>query len=278
MAQVDREGNVNVSKFGPKLAGAGGFINISQSAKAVVFVGTFTAGKCCMEVAGGCLHIAEDGSGAKFVEQVEHRTFSGSYAAAKGQPVLYVTERCVFQLRTGGLELIEIAPGVDLERDILAHMAFRPIMEQPPRLMDPRIFKSERMGVRQDVLGIPMDERLAYDPRENLFFVNFERLSIDTPEEIEAIRNLVAARLGHLGHKVAAIVNYDNFHIAPELTGHYLDMVRDVVERFYSDVTRYTTSTFLRLKLGRALTQRHVAPHIYESEAEARARLIGGDG
>jgi propionate CoA-transferase len=81
-----------------------------------------------------------------------------------------------------------------------------------------------------------------------------------------------------LGHKVAAIVNYDNFTIAPELTVQYLDMVRDVVERFYSDVTRYTTSTFMRLKLGNALTQRHVAPHIYESEEEARAQLLHGGG
>ncbi len=278
MAQVDREGNVNVSRFGSKLAGAGGFINISQNAKAVVFVGTFTAGKSCMEVAGGCLKIVDGGSGAKFVEQVEHRTFSGSYASAKGQPVLYVTERCVLRLRPGGVELIEIAPGVDLERDILAHMAFRPIMEQPPLLMDPRIFKPEPMGIKQAMLDIPLEERLAYHPRENLFFVNFERLTIDTPDEIEAIRTLVAARLGDLGHKVAAIVNYDNFNIVPELTGHYQDMVRDVVDRFYSDVTRYTTSTFQRLKLGGALTQRRVAPYIYESEEEARAQLLGGDG
>jgi propionate CoA-transferase len=147
MAQVDREGNVNVSRFGSKLAGAGGFINISQSAKAVVFVGTFTAGNSCMEVAGGCLNIVDDGAATKFVEQVEHRTFSGSYAAAKGQPVLYVTERCVFRLRPGGVELVEIAPGVDLERDILAQMAFRPIMEQPPRPMAPQIFRSEPMGI-----------------------------------------------------------------------------------------------------------------------------------
>lgn len=273
MAQVDREGNVNVSKFGPKLAGAGGFINISQNAKTLVFVGTFTAGKCRMEVADGCLTVLEERGGDKFVERVEHRTFSGSYAAAKGQPVLYVTERCVFQLSPDGLELVEIAPGIDLARDILAHMAFRPIMEQPPRLMDPRIFKPESMGIRQELLGIPLEERLAYDPRKNLFFVNFERLSIDSLDQIEAIRDLVVARLGHLEHKVAAIVNYDNFNIAPELLDHYLDVVRDIVERFYSDVTRYTTSTFMRLKLGRALTERHVAPHIYESEQEAREGL-----
>jgi propionate CoA-transferase len=277
MAQTDREGNVNVSKFGPKLAGAGGFVNISQSAKTLVFVGTFTAGKSRIEVRDGRLDIVEDGPQSKFVEQVEHRTYSGSYASAKGQPVLYVTERCVFQLSPKGLELIEIAPGVDLERDILARMAFRPIMDQPPRLMDPRIFLPEPMGIRRELLGIPLEERLTYDPRENLFFVNFERLSVNTPEEIEQIRALVTDRIAHLGHRVAAIVNYDHFSIAPEYLDQYIDMVKGLVERFYSDVTRYTTSTFLRLKLGNELSRRHVAPHIYESEEEARARLGQGD-
>ena len=275
MAQVDREGNVNVSKFGPKLAGAGGFINISQSAKTLVFVGTFNAGKCRMEVADGCLKILEDASGTKFVEQVEHRTYSGSFAAAKGQPVLYVTERCVFQLRPGGIELIEIAPGVDLERDILAHMAFRPMMHEPPRLMDARIFKPEPMGIKQVLLGIPLDERLVYEPRDNRFFVNFERLTVSSLEEIEAIRALVVARLAPLDRKVSAVVNYDNFSIAPELRDHYLDMVRDVAGRYYSDVARYTTSTFLRMKLGDALSGRRAAPYIYESEEEARARMGG---
>ena len=180
MAQTDREGNVNVSKFGPKLAGAGGFINISQCAKTLVFVGTFTAGKPASRSRTAVSTSSKTGRAAKFVDQVEHRTYSGAYAAAKGQPVLYVTERCVFRLRPDGLELIEIAPGVDLERDILARMDFRPIMERPPRLMDERIFRPEPMGLRRDLLGVTIEERLSYDPRENLFFVNFERLAIHT--------------------------------------------------------------------------------------------------
>jgi propionate CoA-transferase len=278
MAQTDREGNVNVSRFGPKLAGAGGFINISQCAKTLIFVGTFTAGKSRIEIADGQLRIIEDGPAVKFVDQVEHRTYSGAYAAAKGQPVLYVTERCVLRLRPQGLELIEIAPGVDLERDILARMDFRPIMERPPRLMDERLFRPEPMGLRNDLLGVTIDERLSYNPRENLFFFNCERLAIHSSADIESARTAITARLAPLGHKVDVIVNYDHFSIRPDLEGEYIAMVADLCERYYARVTRYTTSTFMLLKLGRALSQRNVAPHIYESQAEARAHLQGGGG
>ena len=153
LAQADQHGNLNVSKFGPRLAGAGGFINISQTAKKVVFVGTFTAGKLDVAVENSALKIITEGETVKFVSEVEHRTFSGEYAFKSNQPVLYITERCVFRLIEGGLELIEIAPGVDLDRDILALMAFTPKISPTLKIMDLRIFRNEPMGLRPDILA-----------------------------------------------------------------------------------------------------------------------------
>ncbi|HYM03577.1 MAG TPA: CoA-transferase, partial [Stellaceae bacterium] len=272
LAEADAEGNVNVSKFGPKLAGAGGFINISQAAKKVVFVGTFEASGLAVAIADGKLSIQQDGHSRKFVGLVEHRTFSGAYAAARGQSVLYVTERCVFELTPGGLELIEVAPGIDIDRHILGRMDFKPII-RAPRPMDARIFAPEPMGLRDHLLDIPVEQRLIYDPDSSTFFVNFEGFSVRSSAEIERIRTLVAERLAPLGRKVHAIVNYENFSILPELLDAYSAMVADLSDRFYVTTTRYTTSGFLRVKLGDALSRREVAPHIYETANEARARL-----
>lgn len=269
LAQVDRFGNLNVSKFGPKLAGAGGFINISQNAKEVVFVGTFGAGRQRVGAREGRLVIDEDAPARKFVRDVEHVTFSGAYAGKRGQRALYVTERCVFALRPDGLELVEVAPGIDIERDILARMDFKPLMPHDPALMDTRIFRPETMDLRERLLAIPLDQRFIYDPGQNLFFVNLERFALRSPSDVAAIEREVEGRLAPLGRRAYAIVNYDNFTIAPELLDAYSAMVRSLVDRFYSGVSRYTTSGFLRMKLGEALEKRGVAPHIFESADEA---------
>jgi propionate CoA-transferase len=271
LAQVDRAGNLNVSKFGPKLAGAGGFINISQNAKEVVFVGTFGAGKLRIAAANGKLTIVDDCKSKKFVEAVEHVTFSGAYATTRGQHVLYVTERCVFALRPNGLELIEVAPGVDIERDILARMDFKPLIPHDPALMDARIFCEGVMDLRNDLVGIPIDQRFTYDRQQDLFFVNFERFAVRTSADIKAIDKAAESKLAPLGHRVYAIVNYDNFSISPELLDEYSAMVRSLTDRFYSGVSRYTTSGFLRIKLGEALQNRGVAPHIFESADQAKS-------
>ena len=280
LAQVDRSGNLNVSKFGPKLAGAGGFINISQNAKKVIFVGTFGAGRLRIALADGKLAILEEARARKFVEAVEHVTFSGAYATARGQSVLYVTERCVFTLRPDGLELIEIAPGIEIERDILALMDFRPLIPRDPIAMDARIFRQGPMDLREDMLTIPLDQRFTLDERQNLFFVNLERFALRSRADIDAIARSVEARLGGLGRRVYAIVNYDNFSIVPELLDEYSAMVRGLADRFYSGVSRYTTSGFLRIKLGEALERRGVAAHIFESAEEAQSdwRNVAGIG
>lgn len=147
LAQCDRLGNVNVSKFGPKVPGCGGFINISQNAKKVVYCGTFTAGGLEVAVKDGRLEIITEGSSKKFVEAVEQVTFSAEYAVSVGQPVIYVTERAVFELRPEGLTLTEIAPGVDLEKDVVAQMAFKPIVAVDLKTMDQRIFGEAPMGL-----------------------------------------------------------------------------------------------------------------------------------
>ncbi len=149
LAQTDEAGNLNVSKFGPKLAGAGGFINISQNTPIVIFTGTFTAAGLKISINDGKLHIDQEGKVQKFIDQVEHITFSGKQAMKNGQKVLYVTERAVFKLTDAGMELTEVAPGIDIERDILAHMAFKPIINDP-KLMDARIFRTELMGLKEN--------------------------------------------------------------------------------------------------------------------------------
>ncbi len=271
-AEMDRDGNVNVSKFGPRFVGPGGFINISQNAKKIVFMGTFTAGGLEVAVVDGKLRIVQEGREQKFLKQVEQITFSGKYAAKRGQPVLYITERCVFTLTQDGMELTEIAPGVDLEKDILSKMDFKPVMKTAPGLMDARIFRAESMGLKRDMLEIPVEDRLVYVPSENTFYVNFENFYVKSGEQIRKIQDHVEKMLKPLGKKVYTIVNYDNFNILPELVEEYAEMVKYVMQ-FYAKVTRYTTSTFLRMKLGDELAKREVAPHLYESKDEAHRRL-----
>lgn len=271
MAEADGHGNVNVSRFGTKLAGAGGFINISQSARRLVFAGTFTAGALEVAIEDGRLNIRQEGRSRKFTRAVQQVTFSGEYAAERGQPVLYVTERCVFRLTGEGLELSEVAPGIDIERDILAHMDFKPLVRSPAA-MDARIFRPEPMDLARTLLALDLSDRISYDPERNILFLNFENLHVRSEENIASIRAAVEAQCREIGRRVAVVVNYDAFRIEEELLDGYADMVRYMEDRYYTKVSRYTTSAFMRVKLGRALT-REVAPHIFETPQEARAFL-----
>ena len=259
LAQADAEGNVNVSKFGPRLAGAGGFINISQNAKRLVFVGSFSTG-----------------GRPKFVPKVEQRTFSGREAWRRGQPVLYVTERAVFGLHERGLELLEIAPDLDLERDVLAGMAFEPIIEHLPEKMDASLFAAGPMGLRARLLMLPLADRFTYDSASKTLFINFERLTIRTAADVDAVRREIESHLQPIGHKVWGVVNYDHFVLDPEIEDEWAAMVRELVDTYYLGVARYTTSGFLRAKLGPALAARGVAPHIYETAADARRAVSSG--
>jgi len=273
MAEVDRLGNVNVSRFGSRLAGSGGFINISQNARKLVFAGTFTADRLEVAIEDGRVRIAAEGRQRKFVESVQQVTFSGPLAAEKKQQVLYVTERCVFALEKEGLRLVEVAPGTDLERDILGQMAFRPIVpaDGELRTMDPRIFRPRPMQLFAALLDLQLADRLSYDVERKTLFANFEGMSIRSADDIESVRRVFEALCQRIGHKVALVVDYDGFHLDETLSDAYFEMVSALQAKYYSTAVRYTTSAFMRLKLGAELSARRSAAHVFETGDEAAA-------
>ena len=148
LAECDKDGNINVSKFGTRIAGCGGFVNITQNTKNVVFCGTFTTGKLREEIKDGELHITQEGKVKKFVPEVGHITFSGNYARKHKQHVLYITERAVFEMKEDGVHLTEIAPGVDLQKDVLDQMGFKPIIDDV-KLMPAFLFEDKPMGLKK---------------------------------------------------------------------------------------------------------------------------------
>jgi propionate CoA-transferase len=254
LAQCDAAGNVNVSRFGPKVAGAGGFINITQNARRLVYMGVFTAGGTQVALKEGQVAITREGRSRKFVREVEQITFSGPQAAARGQRVLYVTERCVFELSAEGLVLTEVAPGIDVERDILGQMDFVPIL-RVPRQMDPCLYRAVAMGLKDQLLATPLEERIAYDAARETLFLDFKGLRVASPEQVDDIRAVVEARCREIGHVVDAVINYDAFQLDEAVADEYARMARDVSERHYRRVTRFTSNAFQHLKLGDTLAR-----------------------
>lgn len=269
MAEVDAIGNVNVSRFGARLAGAGGFINISQNAGKLVFAGTFTASGLQISAHDGQLHIVSEGRAPKFTSSVQQITFSGRRAASLQQSVLYVTERCVFELGANGLRLIEVAPGIDIERDIVAHMGFRPIIEQP-RLMDARIFDAKPMDLRSSLLLSDMAQRVSYHAGKQILFLNLSHLRIKTPADVSNLANAVAGVCQPLGKKVPVVVNYDGFHCDDALQNAYADMVAHLEKQYYSQVSRYASGAFMRMQVGKLFSE-HITPPVFSTQQQAEA-------
>jgi propionate CoA-transferase len=270
MAEVDGEGNVNVSRFGARLAGAGGFINISQNAWAVYFLGTF-ASRARVAIENGNLRIFEPGK-SKFVDKVGQVTFSGEFARSRNQTIYYITERCVFRLTEAGLELVEIAPGVVLDRDILSQMAFRPAIPDNIRSMDARIFVEEKMGLK-DSSPMSLDDRLSYDAENNVVYANFEGMSLETEEDAEKLADYLDKYFSRLGQRVHVVVNYDNFNLGSAARDTFFAMVKHNEDNYFLSSTRYSTDAFFRHQLKEDFTEADLEQRIYRNFDEARKSL-----
>lgn len=271
-AECDGQGNVNASRFANRVPGCGGFINISQNSGKVIFVGTFTSGGLESVVGGGTIEIRREGKHRKFTENVGQITFSGLEATRRDQEVLYVTERCVFRLRPGGLQLTEVAPGIDVKRQILDLLPFTPIVDGI-RAMEPAIFSAPPLRLRDRLLDLRIEDRLSYDAASNTVFMNYSGMRVRTQADLDRIKSAVDGLLSPLNKRVYSIVNYDRFEADPEIMDAYLDLVRYVEEKYYKAVSRYTNSGFMRLKLGGELEKRKVSSHVFESRTEAQDHL-----
>ena len=271
MAQVDQAGNVNVSRFNGRLAGAGGFINISQNARKVVFAGTFRAGGLDLKIGDGRLDIVKEGRSPKFIEQVEQVTFSGARALELGTPVIYVTERAVFELTAQGLALTEVAPGIDIERDVIRQMGFKPLIADVQE-MDPALLDHALINLSERLMELSLDDRVAVDVAAKRLYLNFQGMRVRNIMDVTAIGDEVVRKCEPLGFKVDVIVNYSGFQLDHEIADAYGAMVKSMEDRFYSHVSRYTTSAFMKLKLGQTLEREH-APHIFETKNEAQSFL-----
>ena len=266
VAECDANGNVNASRFGNRLAGCGGAINLTQRTHNVVFLTTFSSGGLEVSISDGTLEIITEGRFCKFIDRVGQITFGADVAIANGQTITYITERCVFELGPDGLALTEVAPGVDIERDILRLLPFTPTVNSP-RLMDLSIFAPGRMGLRKRMLELNISDRLSYDPPRNTVFMDYSGLHIRTPDDVLGVIEAVDALLGPLGGRVKAVVNYDRFRLDEAAVKAYADAVQYVQDTYYLDgeVTRHTTNAFMRLKLGKELAKRDIHSIISES-------------
>jgi len=271
-AECDESGNVNASKFTGRVTGCGGFINISQNSKKVVFVGTFTSGGLETRIEEGKLKIVKEGKYNKFVKSVSQVTFSGKRAGREGRQVLYVTERCVFSLQEDGLMLAEVAPGLDIQKDILDILPFTPIIHDP-KPMASELFQPEVMGLRESISDIHIEDRISYISETNTLFLNFAGMRVKTLEDLERIKTAVEAMLKPLEHRVVSIVNYDSFWVDPEISDKYMDLVSYIETNYYLKVSRYTTNGFMRIKLSRGLEARHITSDVALNYVEATKAL-----
>lgn len=265
VGECDRRGNVNVSRFAGRLAGCGGAVNLTQRTDRVVFLTPMTSGGLEARIVDGSLLIDREGRFPKFVDEVSQITFSADVAAETGQEIIYITERCVFQLNESGLVVTEIAPGVDLDEHILAVLPFEPEVGDL-REMASGLFRAGTMGLRTSILDLRIEDRLSYDAASNTVFMDYSGMHVRTPEDVRNIVKAVDDLLGNIPRRVNSVVNYDRFQLDEQAVDAYADAVRYVQSTYYTEdgVTRHSTNAFMRLKLGRELEKRKLSPAIRE--------------
>jgi propionate CoA-transferase len=232
---------------------------------------TFNSGGLDVAIEDGKVRIVKEGRTPKFVERIGQTTFSADYASRMGQEVLYLTERCVFRLEADGLALVEVAPGIDIERDILARLPFRPTIRGPGTI-DPAVFRNTPMGLREQMLDTRMEDRLSYDATANTVYMNYAGLRIRNRADLDAISRAVDNLLAPLGRRVHSIVNYERFTCDDDVFDAYLDLVKRVEQAYYLSVKRYTSGAFLRHKLGTELAKRSISSEVLSRPGEPSTR------
>lgn len=272
MAQADAFGNVNVSKFGPRFAGAGGFINISQNAKKIVFSGSFVTGGFNAIVEDGELKILLEGKTSKFIDSVEQITFSGRLAAQRNQEVLYITERCVFKLHERGLELIEVAPGVDVDKDILALMSFKPIVKNV-QLMDKRIFITDEMGLRSDFIDAPISKRILITENGELS-CNLVGYKIKKQKHIDIIQARIAELCNGLSEKTVLRMTCKHFKIKEKLFDDFAEILVTLTHHYFSSIQLDIKEPFLRINLCEALQVKGALVEIKNKAIVSKKQLL----
>lgn len=269
-AEVDRHGNVNVSRFGPKLAGAGGFINISQTAEEVYFLGTFAA-RAEVHIVDGALDIVEPGQFDKFVDSVEQVTFSGELARETGQTIRYITERCVFTLTDDGLELSEIAPGVDLDRDILQQMAFEPTIPADVPLMDERIFADGVMGLG-GLTPMTLAERIRMID-DGVALVRLDAVTLRGPDDVDELIGCIADHSRAADGELDLVLAYDHCTVETAARAALAGLVGGTGDVVVRRIVAYATSAYGRRRLNGYLHAAGVDARVATDLASARRLL-----
>jgi propionate CoA-transferase len=259
-AQISPNGDVNVSRMAKnRLTGPGGFIDISQSTRNICFMTPLTVKGLEISCPGdGSLKIDQEGSVKKFVSEVFEKTFSGDEAVRRGQQVFYVTERAVFR-RTGKhdvIELIEVAKGVDVQKDVIDQMDFTPAISPNLKTMDPRIFMEAKMNVTAELFG-SLEERCKYHEKDHTLFLDLFGITLNTHEDIEWFFSSLAQILDPLvkakGEGVHMVIQYDGFDLRNGLEDEYSAKTHELEKAYYGSVKRFTGSQFRRAQLGKNL-------------------------